>query len=362
MFNSVSRLITCSPPSWFRLRSAASSSASSSASKKLSKKSSSSAATISTSENQQGVKNVWEGIGTEAAANAIENSKNIVFVLGAGISSPLLPDFRTKDIGLYDQIRKSGKFNHLEGSELLAECPEEIFTPEFIQRYPKLFFHVVEEMKLWPASRDQNVPATKFHQFMASLAAEKTYLVNGEQKSIITSIITQNVDGLERRAGINPNLIVEAHGTFAEAKCMNPKGKGHEHSANPDHIRNVALTGEVPTCDVCGSILRPGVVLFGDPLPERFFTESERAVKEADLMIIAGTSLNVFPVAALPDQVGSDVPRILINREISDHVKNKFDFMNGENHREGRDLFLQGDCQEIAEDLVKKLKLRNVKY
>ena len=171
MFNSVSRLITCSPPSWFRLRSssttatAATSSIAAKATKNLfaQEQAASSSLTNNTSDYSSLTSNNntttttssrWEGVGTEAAANAIAKSKNIVFVLGAGISAPYLPDFRTPEVGLYALIRKSGKFDSLEGSEILKECPEEIFTPEFIQRFPKLFFRVVEEMKLWPACRD----------------------------------------------------------------------------------------------------------------------------------------------------------------------------------------------------------------
>lgn len=84
-------------------------------------------------------------------------------------------------------------------------------------------------------------------------------------------------------------------------------------------------------------------------LPERFFVESSKAVKEADLLIVAGTSLNVFPVAGIPDQVNENIPRIVINRDNEEHVSRRFDFG-------GRDLLLDGDCQQVARELMKELK------
>jgi NAD-dependent SIR2 family protein deacetylase len=269
----------------------------------------------------------------KGAAEIIRRSNKILFSVGAGISSQYLPDFRTKKIGLYDMIRNSTMFNEYSGIENLRECPEELFTQEFILRYPKLFFKVVEEMKLWPSSRP-DVPATDFHKFMFHL----------QQQNKLLKIITQNVDGLEALAGCDASRVVEAHGSFAQAKCLN------DHAADPKLVRETfALKNEIPTCPICGEIQRPSVVLFGENLPDRYFSESRTAVRETDLLIVAGTSLNVYPVAGIPDQVPDNVPRIVINRDNDAHVAQRFNF--GE-----RDLLLDGDCQETARELMKELK------
>lgn len=170
----------------------------------------------------------------------IRKSNKILFSVGAGISSQYLPDFRTKKIGLYDMLRNSTMFNDFDGIDTLQQCPEELFTQSFILRHPKLFFKVIEEMKLWPSSRP-DVPATDFHKFMAKFS-------EGEKK--LLKIITQNVDGLEQAAGIDPELVVEAHGSFAHARCLN------DHPADPKEVRETfALRDNIPKCSICGEIL-----------------------------------------------------------------------------------------------------------
>ena len=93
-------------------------------------------------------KKLFPSYDINGAAEIIRKSNNILFSVGAGISTEYLPDFRTKKIGLYDMLRNSTMFNNYEGISELRECPEEIFTQRFILRHPKLFFKVIEEMKL----------------------------------------------------------------------------------------------------------------------------------------------------------------------------------------------------------------------
>ena len=130
-------------------------------------------------------KRLFPSYDVKGAAEIIRKSNKILFSVGAGISSQFLPDFRTKNIGLYDMLRNATMFNDFDGIDTLQACPEELFTQEFILRYPKLFFKVIEEMKLWPSSRP-NVPATDFHKFMFQL----------QNQNKLLRIITQNVDSL----------------------------------------------------------------------------------------------------------------------------------------------------------------------
>ena len=103
-------------------------------------------------------------------------------------------------------------------------------------------------------------------------------------------------------------------------------------------------TGTVAICEHCGGYAKPDVVFFGENLPVKFFTDSMK-VKEADLLIVMGTSLVVFPFAALVHETSKSCPRVLINRDLSGDIKPE-----GENKR---DMFLQGDsdatCLKIME-------------
>ena len=122
---------------------------------------------------------------------------------------------------------------------------------------------------------------------------------------------TQNIDCLERSAGVPDEAIVEAHGSFARQRCIECK------TLYPDEeMRQKVAAMEVPHCPVpeCNGLVKPDIVFFGEQLPEKFF-QSSRLPAAADLAIVMGTSLKVHPFAMLPGMVGDGVPRVLINRE-----------------------------------------------
>ncbi|XP_056134237.1 NAD-dependent protein deacetylase sirtuin-3, mitochondrial isoform X3 [Lampris incognitus] len=121
---------------------------------------------------------------------------------------------------------------------------------------------------------------------------------------------TQNIDGLERLAGIPPEMLVEAHGTFATATCTVCRRNYEGEDLRPDVIR-----GTVPKCPTCKGVVKPDIVFFGEQLPQNFL-KYMRDFPLADLLIIMGTSLEVEPFASLAGAVRGSVPRLLINRDL----------------------------------------------
>lgn len=124
-------------------------------------------------------------------------------------------------------------------------------------------------------------------------------------------LFTQNIDCLERTAGIPDEKIVEAHGSFASQRCIECK-TGYSDELMYEKVHKA----EVPHCTVpqCNGLVKPDIVFFGEQLPERFHQNRELP-SEADLAIVIGTSLSVQPFASLPQFVSDDVPRVLFNME-----------------------------------------------
>ncbi|KII66353.1 NAD-dependent protein deacetylase sirtuin-2 [Thelohanellus kitauei] len=129
-------------------------------------------------------------------------------------------------------------------------------------------------------------------------------------KNLLLRVYTQNVDGLETSAGIDPQLIVEVHGTLRRAKCAN--------CGTPvpiESLESAVFAKCVLNCSICGGVIKPDVVFFGEQLPDRFFELLEDDCANCDMIIIAGTSLMVHPVSSIAQLVPTDIPRVLINKE-----------------------------------------------
>lgn len=142
---------------------------------------------------------------------------------------------------------------------------------------------------------------TVSHAFVALLA----------QKGLLRMLFTQNIDCLERRAGVPGDRIVEAHGSFATQRCVDCK------TAFPDDaMRAHVERGEPPRCvrPGCGGLVKPDIVFFGEQLPPLFYDRSAE-VGRADLVLVLGTSLSVHPFAGLPLLARAGVPRVLFNKE-----------------------------------------------
>jgi len=196
----------------------------------------------------------------EQTKNLIDNSKSILVVTGAGISTGAgIPDFRSEN-GLYEIVRK--RFN--------IEDPTLIFDVSYFVHNPSMFYQVA------PALSKEYEP-TIAHKYIASLE---------ENHNVV--VLTQNIDGLHEKAG-STNVIC-AHGTMSEAYCLTC---GHKEY-NPPY------DGRILFCELCGGLMKPSVVFFSESLPETFYNFSYNWKNyNFDLMIVIGTGLEVYPVAGL---------------------------------------------------------------
>eukprot|EP00112_Aurelia_sp_Birch-Aquarium-sp1_P008051 Seg1882.3 transcript_id=Seg1882.3/GoldUCD/mRNA.D3Y31 product="NAD-dependent protein deacetylase sirtuin-2" protein_id=Seg1882.3/GoldUCD/D3Y31 len=213
-----------------------------------------------------------------------DKCKNIVVMTGAGISTSAgIPDFRSPGTGLYHNLEK---YN--------LPTPQSIFELNYFKENPEPFFMLARE--LFPG----NYKPTPSHYFLRLLAEKKMMIRN----------YTQNIDGLEIVAGVSPELVVAAHGTFHSCHCL-----GCREEYSQEWAKERIFKGEVPKCEECGEVVKPDIVFFGEALPSRFFTSTSLDFPKCGLLIVMGTSLVVQPFASLIDRVHKSTPRLLINKE-----------------------------------------------
>ncbi|XP_074740858.1 NAD-dependent protein deacetylase sirtuin-3, mitochondrial isoform X1 [Strix uralensis] len=213
-----------------------------------------------------------------------QECRRVVVMAGAGISTPSgIPDFRSPGSGLYSNLEQYD-----------IPYPEAIFELMYFCVNPKPFFTLAKE--LYPGNYRPNYA----HYFLRLL----------HDKGLLLRLYTQNIDGLERAAGIPPDKLVEAHGTFATATCTVCRRK-----FPGEDLRGDVMADRVPRCPVCTGVIKPDIVFFGEELPQRFFLHMTD-FPTADLLFVIGTSLEVEPFASLAGAVRSPVPRVLINRDL----------------------------------------------
>ncbi|RKO91242.1 DHS-like NAD/FAD-binding domain-containing protein, partial [Blyttiomyces helicus] len=214
--------------------------------------------------------------------------------------------------------------------------PQAIFDINYFRRNPQPFYTLASE--IYPG----NFSPTTCHYFVRLLS----------EKGILLRQYTQNIDTLERLAGIDPDLIVEAHGSFATAQCVGPEETDSSES-DSDSDDAAATTRQttlphaatVPRCESCSGLVKPDIVFFGEKLPPRFSQLSRDDLGKCDLLIVIGTSLAVYPFASLINYPAEDVPRLLINREVVGVHARGFDFV-GDVQRLRRDALFEGGCDE----------------
>jgi NAD-dependent deacetylase len=135
-------------------------------------------------------------------------------------------------------------------------------------------------------------------------------LVDLEQRGKLHALITQNIDGLHQRAGSSPDLLIEVHGTVHVAVCLGCARR----LPMPDVLARVQSGEADPPCETCGGILKSDTISFGQPLVERVIDRAWRASAEADCLIAIGTSLQVYPVAAIvPAARAAGATLIIVN-------------------------------------------------
>lgn len=250
------------------------------------------------------------------AVQQIRQAKNIIILTGAGVSvSCGIPDFRSRD-GVYSRL--SREYPNLPD-------PQAMFDIKFFYQDPRPFFKFARE--IFPG---QFKPSPS-HRFIKKL----------EERGALLRNYTQNIDTLERVAGIS--RLIECHGSFATASCTRCKFR-----INGDAIRDEILQQRIPVCFKCNpdhatqnlstalndeslesehlrnlvetGIFKPDIVFFGEELPDDFHDSIDTDRNKCDLLIVIGSSLKVKPVAMIPNLVAAHVPQILINREPLSHM------------------------------------------
>ena len=296
------------------------------------------------------------------AVHLLKQSRNIVVLTGAGISTSLgIPDFRSKETGLYSQLEKLG---------LGINDPQEVFNIDVFRDDPTIFYTVAKDI----------LPATKkfspTHAFIAMLQNQGKLLTN----------YSQNIDNIEANAGILPEKLVQCHGSFATASCQKCR-----HRVRGDTIFDDIRAGRIPRCGKCitalrakgigppkrkrssnngasskksrrnfddafdddddddaaydipqAGVMKPDITFFGEPLPDEF---SKRLVKHdrnlVDLVIVIGTSLKVAPVSEVVPFLPPHIPQIYISRTPVSHIN--------------FDIDLLGDCDVVVAELCRRL-------
>lgn len=206
----------------------------------------------------------------------IDESRRMVFFGGAGVSTESgIPDFRSVD-GLYSQ--------HFEYP------PETIISHSFYLQNPAYFFRFYRE-KMLPLGFEPNITHRKLAQW--------------EQEGKLAAVVTQNIDGLHQKAG--SKTVYELHGSVLRNYCTRCR---KFYSA--EYIRD---SEGVPRCS-CGGIIKPDVVLYEEGLDQDTVEKSIMAIRDADLLMVAGTSLTVYPAAGLLRYYRGN-RLVLINRDVT---------------------------------------------
>ena len=184
----------------------------------------------------------------------IQESKRIVFFGGAGVSTESgIPDFRSAK-GIYQ------------------ETPEEMVSHHYFMEHPQEFYKFYKEKMVYPEAKP-NIT----HQVLAQL----------EKAGKLSCVITQNIDGLHQAAG--SQKVIELHGSVLRNYCM----KCHRF-----YDVNKVLESDIPYCD-CGGMIKPDVVLYEESLKEEDIDRALYEIHHADMLIVAGTSLSVYPAAGM---------------------------------------------------------------
>ena len=206
----------------------------------------------------------------------IDTYQNIVFFGGAGVSTESgIPDFRSVD-GLYNEI--------------YDYPPETIISHSFFVKNPKEFFRFYKNKMIYP-----NAAPNVTHKALAHL----------EQQGKVKAVVTQNIDGLHQMAG--SKCVYELHGSVHRNYCMNC-GKFFGLDA-------VLEADGVPNCS-CGGTIKPDVVLYEEGLDGKTVSGAIAAIQNADLLVVGGTSLTVYPAAGMIDYFRGD-KLILINKTVT---------------------------------------------
>jgi NAD-dependent deacetylase len=222
------------------------------------------------------------------ASNLILSAKRAVAFTGAGISTPSgIPDFRSPGSGLWSKYD-----------------PFEVASLSSFKHHPEKFYG-------WLQPLVETAKAARPNQAHICLAEL-------EKAGRIQAVITQNIDNLHQRAG--SENVIELHGSGQSALCLKC-GKQFGEEWLPDKLE----AGVYPTCDNCGGILKPNVVLFEEMLPADAWTKAQALCEQTDLILVVGSSLEVYPANMLPESGLRHGAKLIINTLSRTHLDNLAD-------------------------------------
>ena len=237
----------------------------------------------------------------------IRDSNNIVFFGGAGVSTASgLPDFRSAT-GLYNKENNSNY------------SPEYMLSHDFFANHPDEFIKYVKENLMI-----EGVLPNDCHYALEKL----------EKMGKLQGIITQNIDGLHQKAG--SKNVIELHGTLNDYYCVSC---GEKYD-----LAYVNKFQDVPTCEKCGGIVRPDIVLYGEGLDQNNISHAINLISHADVLIVGGTSLAVYPAAGLIDFYNGN-KLVLINKDDT-------------GKESAADYVVKGDISKIMMELVEDIDER----
>lgn len=241
------------------------------------------------------------------AAKMICAANNVVALTGAGSSTPSgIPDFRSPKSGLWNKY-----------------APMEVASLTTFRFQPEKFFLWLQPLVKQMIYANPN-PS---HEAIKEL----------ERAGYIKSIITQNIDSLHQRAG--SKNVIEVHGSLKTLSCI----RCYQQIPSDGFIEPYIEFGQIPYCPSCQSILKPDVVLFEEQLPIKPWLQAQEAVKKCDLMLVAGSSLVVMPVAGLPMNAYENQAKIIVVNLTPTYIDRN------------SDVVLYGDVAEILPALAAEI-------
>jgi len=204
--------------------------------------------------------------GIEFAADLFRQSKYAVVLTGAGLSTPSgIPDFRSTGTGLWSR-----------------DEPMEVASLNTFRAAPEKFYEWFRPL----AAQIFNAQPNSAHFALVGL----------EKEGLLHSIITQNIDILHQKAG--SQAVIEMHGTLQTLTCT----QCYHQVQSSSYLEAFIVKGQIPHCPECAQVLKPDVILFGEQLPQAAWFNAQREARQCDLILVAGSSLEVLPVAGLPMQ------------------------------------------------------------
>jgi len=241
----------------------------------------------------------------QQAADILGNSNKVAILTGAGIStSSGIPDFRSPSGGLWEQ-----------------DDPLEVASLATFRYSPETFFHWLHPL----ADKIINAEPNPAHTALAKLEKSKQDI----------TIITQNIDGLHQKAG--STRVLEVHGNLQTLTCVSCFTQQPSKVFLDAYIKDRTI----PKCPRCGHLLKPDVVLMGEQLPVRTWLKAQETSKHCDLMIVAGSSLEVLPVAGLPMRAIEHGAHLIVINHSQTYIDVRADIVYHENVAEILPMIVQ---------------------